>query len=272
MSEAPRQSIRAESRLRDAGFVMSGSHCHKCYELFYVETGACRFLVNESMVDLHAGDFIMIPPMEMHYTRYVFGACKRAVMLFERSDVTDQTLSHMPGQERFLAETGVFQVPEAYREDVVRYIDQLIAEERISDSRSAAMQQTVLQALFLLCSRVCDFLSDPPTDIHTTDPHILQAARYISARYMNPITTAEVADQIGFSPNYLSRRFRQETGIGLHEYIVFIRLNHAAQELMSTGDSITTVALRCGFSDSNYFKDVFKKKYGVTPREYRKRA
>ena len=34
-------------------------------------------------------------------------------------------------------------------------------------------------------------------------------------------------------------------------------------------DTITQIALRCGFSDSNYFKDVFKKKYGVTPREYR---
>ena len=47
-------------------------------------------------------------------------------------------------------------------------------------------------------------------------------------------------------------------------------LQHAAQELVSTSDSITTIALRCGFSDSNYFKDSFKKKDGVTPRNYRK--
>ena len=48
------------------------------------------------------------------------------------------------------------------------------------------------------------------------------------------------------------------------------RASAAAQELLATRDSITVIALRCGFSDSNYFKDVFKKKFGVTPREYRK--
>ena len=40
---------------------------------------------------------------------------------------------------------------------------------------------------------------------------------------------------------------------------------------LSTTDTITQIALRCGFSDSNYFKDAFKKKYGLTPREYRKK-
>ena len=79
-----------------------------------------------------------------------------------------------------------------------------------------------------------------------------------------------MARAVGFSPNYLSRKFRAAAGIGLHEYIVFVRLQHAAQELVSTSDSITTIALRCGFSDSNYFKDSFKKKYGITPRNYRK--
>ena len=272
MSEAAQLSIRAESRVRDASFVMSGHHCHQCSELFYVESGACRFLVDENIVDLHSGDFIMIPPMVVHYTRYLFGACKRTVVLFERDDVSALALEHIPGGERFLNETGIFQVPEAYRADTVRYLEQLSAEEKICDPHSAAIQQTALQALFLLCSRVCDFLSDPPKEIHTTDPHILQAARYISAHYMQPLTTAEIADKVGFSPNYLSRRFRQETGIGLHEYIVFIRLHRAALELVATEDSVTTVAFRCGFSDSNYFKDAFKKKYGVTPRAYRKRA
>jgi len=42
------------------------------------------------------------------------------------------------------------------------------------------------------------------------------------------------------------------------------------EEPDGSSDSITTIALRCGFSDSNYFKDSFKKKYGVTPRTYRK--
>ena len=115
--------------------------------------------------------------------------------------------------------------------------------------------------------------SDGPftVELNTTDHQLLQAANYINTHYMNTISTSDVARAVGFSPNYLSRKFRTTAGIGLHEYIVFVRLYHAAQELLSTNDSITTIALRCGYSDSNYFKDSFKKKYGVTPRAYRKR-
>ena len=87
---------------------------------------------------------------------------------------------------------------------------------------------------------------------------------------MDDMTTDVVDSAVRFSANYLTRKFRHRAGIGLHEYIVFIRLHHAAQELVTTADSITDIALRCGFSDSNYFKDSFKKKYGITPRAYRK--
>ena len=87
---------------------------------------------------------------------------------------------------------------------------------------------------------------------------------------MEHITTADIARAADYSPNYLSRKFREAAGIGVHEYLLFIRLRHAALELLATDDSVTEIALRCGFSDGNYFKDAFKKKYGITPRAYRK--
>ena len=264
--------VHAESKTRDQRFVMKGHHCHSCHELFYVESGSCRFLIDEHIFDLHAGDFILVPPMALHYTRYVFGPCRRTVILFREEDLSWDVRQFLPRPDRFLSETAVFQVPQAYRGQVAGTLKQMTAEEKIRDGRSPLMLKTHLQSLLLLCSRVCHFLSEPPADIHTTDQQILQAAHYICRYYMEPLTSADVARAVSFSPNYLSRKFRASTGIGLHEYIVFVRLQHAAQELISTSDSITTIALRCGFSDSNYFKDSFKKKYGLTPRNYRKAA
>ena len=261
-------AIHAETKLRDPAFIMNGHHCHTCFELFYVENGDCRFLINDHIHDLHAGDFILIPPMVLHYTRYVFGPCRRTVLLFQQSDVSEATRQCMPST--FFEETNIFQAPIAYREQLSGCLKRILAEEKVNDATSVPLRQVLLQELLLLCSRVCYWLSEPPVNIHTTDQEILHAARYISEHYMQPITTEDVAQAVGFSPNHLSRKFRQSAGVGLHEYLVFIRLDHAASELISTGDSITTIALRCGFSTSNYFKDTFKKKYGVTPRQYRK--
>ncbi len=262
--------VHAESKTRDPGYVMKGHHCHSCYELFYVESGSCRFLIEDSIFDLQAGDFILVPPMALHYTRYVSGPCRRTVILFRAEDVGPEVRRLMPQEDRFFQETTVFQIPAAYRAQIGGLLRQMISEERIQDARSETLRRLYLQSLLLLCGRNCVFFSDPPVNIHTTDQQILQAARYISEHYMNPVTTAEVARAVGFSPNYLSKKFRQAAGIGLHEYLVFVRLHHAAQELVSTEDSITTIALRCGFSDSNYFKDSFKNKFGMTPRNYRK--
>lgn len=262
--------VHAESKLRDAPFEMQGHHCHPCAELFYVESGSCRFLINDAIQDLHAGDFILVPPMALHYTRYVFGACRRTVILFRLEDVSEEVRSVMPGGGQFFAEANVFHVPEAYRSRVGEHLKLMTAEDRLREAHAALMLRLLLQALLTLCGRVCSFPAASPGDIHTSEAPILQAARFISDNYMNPITTAQVARAAGFSPNYLSRRFREAAGIGLHEYVVFVRLHHAAQELVSTADSITDIALRCGFSDSNYFKDSFKKKYGVTPRDFRK--
>ena len=269
-ANAQTEPVRAESRLRTADFVMTGHHCHSCMELFYVENGACRFLVEDHIYDLQPGDFLLVPSLVLHYTRYVFGACRRTVLLFGRDSLSEDVLKWMPRGERFFSEPEVFQVPEAYRDAVGAILRQIIREGKVADERSEAMRRILLQQLLLSCSRVCLFPEEPPVDIHTTDPHVVQAAHYISEHYMQPISSAEVAAAVGFSPNHLSRKFRRSTGIGLHEYLVFIRLHHAAQELVTTRDSITTVALRCGFSDSNYFKDCFKKKFGITPRQYKK--
>lgn len=266
----PASSIHADTQLRDQDFVMKGHHCHRCYELFYVHSGRCRFLVNDDFYDLKEGGVILIPPMTLHYTRFVFGHCKRTVLLFRREDVSDEVRACMPRPELFFTESAQFVVPPEYRGQIEEWIARIAAEDAIEDFRSAPMRRCALQGLLLLCSRVCEIQPGRPAEIRTSDEQILQAARYISEHYSQDVTTRDVADAVGFSPNYLSRKFRVSAGIGLHEYLVFVRLQHAAQELVSTADSVTEIALRCGFSDSNYFKDSFKRKYGVTPRYYRR--
>ena len=262
--------VHAESCLRDQGHLMAGHHCHSCYELFYIESGACRFLIDNHIFDLREGDFILVPPLTLHYTRYVFGPCRRTIVLFRQEDILDEVRQSLPNAAQLFSETAFFSIQKQHRDRVLRLIVDMTQEDSAAGGHSPLILKLLLQELLLVCGRECDFFFEPPADIHTSDQHVLKAARFIALNYMDPVTSADVARAVGFSANYLSRKFREATGIGLHEYIVFVRLQHAAQDLISTADSIITIALRCGFSDSNYFKDSFKKKYGMTPRTYRK--
>ena len=262
--------VHVDRKTREAGCVMQGHHCHPYYELAYIEHGSCRFFIEDTMFDLHDGDFLLIPPHVFHFTRYLFGSCLRCGIYFRAGDLESELISHFPDGADFLSQVRVFQVPTDARREIGRLIMRMAAEDRGFDERSPLMLRLQLQELLLLCSRVCLLLTETPASIHTTDRQVLLAARYINEHFRQQISATDIAAAAGFSPNYLSRKFREAAGIGVHDYLVFIRLRSAAFELISTNDSVTDIALRNGFSDSNYFKDVFKKKYGMTPREYRK--
>ena len=262
--------VHVDRKTREAGCVMRGHHCHPYYELVYIEHGSCRFFIEDTMFDLHDGDFLLIPPHVFHFTRYLFGSCLRCGIYFRAGDLESELISHFPDGADFLSQVRIFQVPTDARREIGRIIMRMAAEDRGFDERSPLMLRLQLQELLLLCSRVCLLLTETPASIHTTDRQVLLAARYINEHFRQQISAADIAAAAGFSPNYLSRKFREAAGIGVHDYLVFIRLRSAAFELISTSDSVTDIALRNGFSDSNYFKDVFKKKYGMTPREYRK--
>ena len=245
--------IYVECDMRQPDFIMINPHCHPYYELYYIEDGACRFFIENNM-----------------YTRYIYGASKKYSLFFRDGDVDVRVKQLLPEKQSFFSTPHIFKTPEIYKGQIGALLQHMFNEEKIADKSSEPMLYYLFQQLFLLCIRECEFLQELPTDIHTTDSPIVQAAQFISSRYSEQITTADVAAAVGYSPNYLTRKFREAVGVGVHDYLVFIRLQKAAHELVSTKDTITEIAFRCGFSDSNYFKDVFKKKYGLTPRAYRK--
>ena len=264
--------VYAEMVVRKDGFVMKSHHCHPYFELFTIETGGCRFLIEDEMFDIRPGDFILIPPNVLHYTRYLFGESKRCSIFFRAEDIDEATAAEMPGGADFFSEPRMFQAPESGRGDFSALLARMFRENRIGDALSGKILRAMLQELLLLGARECEFMSEVPENIHTTDKRIVSAAKFISRHFAEEITTEDVAKAVGFSPNYLSRKFKEACGLGVHGYISFIRLRHAAMELIGTDDTVTDIALRCGFSDSNYFKDAFKLAYGVTPREYRKES
>lgn len=260
--------VYAESRLRTADDKMSEHHWHPYFELFYVQEGACGMMIENEMYDLHTGDFVLIPPQTFHYTRYYFGPCRRGAIFFRKEDVEEEVQSLLPEKELFLGRVRILQTPQQAQAQMDTLLRRMVQEDQLDDQRSSPILKAMLQEMLLRLSRECT-LPIVPDRIHTTEQEIVRAARFMAEHYTEPITSRDIAAAAGFSPNYLSRKFRKATGFGLHEYLAFLRLRHAAQQLAGTDLPITDIALQCGFSDSNYFKDAFKKNYGCTPREYR---
>lgn len=99
---------------------------------------------------------------------------------------------------------------------------------------------------------------------------ILRAKKYIAENYASQdICLASVADEVHLSPNHFSTIFSQECGITFIEYLTDVRVESAKKLLRESGLKGADIAYECGFSDPHYFSFIFKKKTGVSPREYK---
>ncbi|ANS76569.1 hypothetical protein AWM70_19950 [Paenibacillus yonginensis] len=99
---------------------------------------------------------------------------------------------------------------------------------------------------------------------------IHQIRKYVEDHYRKEISLQDIANQFFLSREYISRKFKQELGENLSDYIGRIRMEHAKKLLGNPSLKIVQIADRVGYPDEKYFSKVFKKHTGQTPNEYRK--
>nr|MCR5544989.1 AraC family transcriptional regulator [Lachnospiraceae bacterium] len=104
-----------------------------------------------------------------------------------------------------------------------------------------------------------------------TSSYTMQCKDYIKKHYREKIYLENISSSLGISDSYLSRLFKQETGIRLQDYIVQIRLERAANLLVYSNEPISRIAEYVNFSSQSHFGKQFKEKFGFTPRVYRER-
>lgn len=101
---------------------------------------------------------------------------------------------------------------------------------------------------------------------------IEKTVNYVNRNYMYDVTLNGLCEKFSCSRSYMSHNFKKYTGKTFREYINFLRLKTARSLLCNSHLTVTETAISVGFSDPNYFSNVFKTEYGLSPREYRKKC
>lgn len=99
--------------------------------------------------------------------------------------------------------------------------------------------------------------------------YVEQAKQYLSTHLTQDVHVADVAEAVGLSPTYLSRLFKRCCGQTMREYLVGERVKAAQRLLETDGRSIAQIAALLRFCDQSYFTQVFRRRTGLTPRQYR---
>lgn len=246
------------NRLKGRGVPMHKHHYHDFYEIYYMVNGSGTYFIDDKVYDIAPGDLVIVPPGAIHSTDYANKEHERVLVEFS-TDIIPYVF-----REKLHILPNLYRHP-AISKDIVAVLKDIEKEHKLSDEFSEDEVIGLIRHLLVILLRN---LSSAKT-VRTKDEVISEVIGYIKENYRTDITLGQLADMHFISPEHLSRTFKRETNFGFNEFITLVRLQKAEYLLKGENTlSIAEVAYECGFNDSNYFSEKFKRAYGISPLRY----
>jgi len=244
------------------------THSHEFNELVIVWRGNGLHILNDVPYAITCGDLFYVNSADRHSYESVNELeldnilyCRHRLTLFSDWD------NLLPGE-------NVEQVQRYWRLStpglsVLRHeVDALARECMKTDPLSVMLSEALFLQLALLLKRFR----------HAPDSLLLSDAEQLDLLLMalrvsinEPFRLENFCQKHQLNARGLKAVFKQQTGIGVNQYLRQLRLCKAMDLLRHGQETIGEVAAQCGFEDSNYFSVVFNQSYGISPRQYRQR-
>ena len=217
------------------------------------------------------GDIVIAPAGTIHKTDYTGKGMHERIVISFKPTVTEW-LNNVVGTDIVsdIMQAGVISIPEKRRDYIESLLEKLLFENEGQDPLSPGFVSVALAELMLFITRCKNYEENVIKEIDVNNRITQEVATYIYNHYSERLILEDVAKKFNLSRSYLSKKFKSVTGFGFKEYIINVRIQHACELLLNTNKSITDIAFECGFNDSNYFGDTFRRTKGISPNKYRK--
>ena len=146
------------------------------------------------------------------------------------------------------------------------HVDQLCDAKR--EGYEVGIKGLLLTALYVLLQRAVETTH---FEINSkSDQKIKAVLKRIEADYGKNLTIEDMANECGYSSSHFMRWFKENTGFSFNNYLIEYRLNRAAEKLRKGEETIINIANDAGFDNLSNFNRLFKKRFLMTPSEFRK--
>ena len=251
------------------------AHWHEEAELTLITRGTCIYHIHLETYEAQEGDLLFIPPAELHSinaapgtemtsTTYVF---HMDYLNADSADICTVKYLH-PISRHTLVLPYIIKKDHPAHSKLLEIFCEM--EQAYSDKRPGyemMLKALLLYAVALLLPyRQTENIRPQLEDEHTAK--LKMVLEYIGEHYAEELTIPQLARLCFFSEYHFMRFFKKYIGVSCLEYIKNLRLEKAASRLAQGGQSVLDVSMSCGFSNLSYFYREFKKKYGMTPKQF----
>lgn len=267
-----------EHKRHEQAYTMPNKHEHNHYEIYYLIAGERVYFIEDQIFRVHQGDLVFISKGLIHRTsegKSSTGVHERVVVYFTEEFINSLLPPPKTTEllECFNSDIKVVHLDIKQQNFIENLLQKMRQEFSSSKIHLELYQQMLLVELLIFSNRLKfkannDFLSD-----HNLNPvyhTVYKILRHIRTNYQEQLTLSGIAEEFYISQYYLSRVFRQVTGVTLVEYINNTRIKAAQRMLVETDKSVNEIAAETGYESQTHFGRMFKKISGTSPLKYRK--
>lgn len=249
-------------------------HCHDFLELSIVMDGEVEYHIEGMDYLLKKGDVLLANPGVYH--KEIINDKSKNTMLYIA--INNFSLSNI--RENYIDNKGMGPIVtfKNYNNEFLSCCEELIEEQNLKKKGYELILKSLVMKLLVILCREIEGDEVSPQEEHTysfkiseKQNMVKEIIEYIDKHYKNNISLDKIAKNMYVSPVYISKIFKEETGESPINHLIKVRLSKAEWLLKNTNMSIRAVAESVGYKDAYHFSKSFKKNYGISPSELKRK-
>ena len=225
-------------------------HWHEFYEIEYITQGKGKAYINDKVYELKPNTLLFLSPVD-----------------FEKIEVeTELTVVNLAFSGAIISPKIVSLLPNgcAMYDYPAAIFELLLNDAKIRDvwfyNKYTQLVNSILIDVIREFSKTSETIESSS---------IIKALHYMNLNFKNQINLEQISEYIGLTPTYFSTIFHKKMNTTFKEYLLSLRLEYAAKLLIISDFSSTEICYTSGFNDFSNFSRAFKKRFSMSPSEYR---
>ena len=250
-------------------------HWHECFEMLLFTEGKTKAFINNVELVAQKGDLVFINSNDVHG----FEAMEDSTIFVLKFMPFMINLTHpffigqklLKGSVRLSqSKTKVNQLDYSQQSEIIEIMEDMLREY---EKRELGYRIIIRGLIYKLLGKLIRYsiIVLPHLNMDEFEQERMsKAIEYINHNYMNDIPLSELAKHLNLSYSYMSANFKKMTGMSYKQYVNYVRVDKAEQQILCGKDTLLRIACNCGFHSLESFSRAYKKIRGYSPSSIKK--
>jgi AraC-like DNA-binding protein/mannose-6-phosphate isomerase-like protein (cupin superfamily) len=248
-------------------------HAHRGFEILFLTAGTTGYEFRAGhAVELHGGEFLVIPPGTKHRGQHdMRSPCRICGLALSPLDLPAWQNTAFKAEDLTRLRSSLDHSAMSIHpfSPALRWIIKRLTEE-VQDYLTTGASFTSQASLrILVCAALVEVVRQILSPPQAPKEIVAAAVRYLNTHCQRTVSIGELARHLGYSRSRTFELFKAEMGLTPNDYLQRVRMQKAQAMLRNTRRPITDIALSTGFNSSQYFSTVFRRYTGQSPAEFR---